>query len=107
MTGAAGAARAGDSGGDDTAGGADAAIAPGEGSGAMAGLTARTSVSVPLRLPNTTTLHAADYFDRNFSRNGPRKDPRGFLASPRPVSRCAICRKSSVVRWPAAISAII
>ena len=38
------------------------------------------------------------YFDRNFSSSGARKDPRGFLVSPRPVSRWAICRNISVVR---------
>ena len=61
-------------------------------------LTARVSLSVPLRLPNTTVLHAGGYFARNFSIRGDRNEPRGFLVSPRPVSRCAICRNISVVR---------
>src|SRR5260221_9208912 len=38
---------------------------------------------------------------------GDRNDLRGFLVSPRPVSRCAICRNVLVVRWLAEISAII
>src|SRR5919112_3221404 len=49
----------------------------------------------------------AAYFVRSFSISGDRKEPRGFLASPRPVSRCAICKNISVVRWVAEISAII
>lgn len=89
--------RAGDSGGDET-GGALTLGALGASSIVLAGLMARGSVSLALRLPNTTTLLAVSYFDRNFSRNGDRKEPRGFLVSPRPVNRCAICRNISVVR---------
>src|ERR1700737_963723 len=37
---------------------------------------------------------------------GDRNEPFGFLTS-RPVSRCASCRNILVVRWFAAISAII
>src|ERR1700726_3489975 len=47
------------------------------------------------------------YFPRNLSIRGDRSEPRGFLASLRPVNRCAICRNISVVRWLAEISAII
>ena len=69
------------------------------GSGArLAGFAARVSMSFPLRLPNTTSLHAGGYFARSFSSRGDRNDPFGFLVSPRPVSRCAICRNISVVR---------
>ena len=75
--------------------------------GAPAGFVARVSISVPLRLPNTTILHAGGYLARSFSIRGDRNEPRGFLVSPRPVSRCAICRNISVVRCPAEISAII
>src|SRR6201999_2533443 len=67
----------------------------------------RESFSKPLRLPNTTLLHAGDYLARSFSSMGDRNEPLGFLVSPRPVSRCAICRNISVVRWLALISAII
>src|SRR5277367_6629065 len=49
----------------------------------------------------------AAYLARNFSIRGDRNEFRGFLVSPRPVSRCAICRNISVVRWLAEISAII
>src|SRR5882757_6885522 len=83
-----------------------AAAAPDD-AGALAGFDARVSLSVPLRLPNTTSLHAGSYLARSFSMRGDRNDPRGFLVSPRPVSRCAICRNISVVRWLAEISAII
>ena len=71
-----------------------------EGSGALkAGFGARVSLS-PLRLPNTIVLHAglAYFLARNFSIRGDRNDPFGFLVSPRPVNRCAICRNISVVR---------
>src|SRR5207302_3373453 len=47
------------------------------------------------------------YFARSLSIRGDRNEPRGFLVSPRPVSRCAICRNISVLRWLAEISAII
>src|ERR1700704_889136 len=40
----------------------------------------------------------AAYLARNFSIRGARNEPLGFLVSPRPVSRCAICRNISVVR---------
>jgi hypothetical protein len=70
----AGAALAGASGGEATVAAALsplarglAAAAPEINSGALtAGLLARTSVSAPLRLPNTTTLQAVPYFARNF-----------------------------------------
>src|SRR5688500_6185094 len=67
----------------------------------------RALSSGPLRLPNTTVLHAMTYLARNFSMNGGRNDFFGFFASPRPVRRWAICRNISVVRWLGAISAII
>src|SRR5712691_4709037 len=74
----------------------------------MAGLSTRVSLSFPLRLPNTMALHAGYYFlARNFSIKGDSNEPLGFLVSPRPVSRCAICRNISVVRCVAEISAII
>src|SRR5260370_28385864 len=47
------------------------------------------------------------YLARSFSIRGDRNEPRGFLVSTRPVSRRAICRSILVVRWLAAISAII
>ena len=44
------------------------------------------------------TLHAGGYFlARNFSIKGDSNELFGFLVSPRPVSRCAICRNISVV----------
>src|SRR6476659_7081735 len=52
-------------------------------------------------------LRPGTYLTRNFSMIGDRNEPRGFLVSPRPVSRRAICRSILVVRWPAEISAII
>jgi hypothetical protein len=73
MVGADGAALAGASGGEAIAGALSAAArgfaaaAPEINSGALtAGFIARTSVSAPLRLPNTTTLQAVPYFARNF-----------------------------------------
>jgi hypothetical protein len=57
--------------------------------------------------PSTVVRQAQAYLARNFSMIGDRNEPRGFLVSPRPVSRRAICRSILVVRWPAAISAII
>jgi hypothetical protein len=67
MVGAAGADRAGASGGEATVAGGAAAATPEVNSGALtAGLVARTSLSAPLRLPNTTTLQAVPYFARNF-----------------------------------------
>src|SRR5947209_3514910 len=83
---------AGDSGGEETKGGAagretgGGALEVGS-STAAPGLLVRESVSGPLRLPNTTALHAAGYFARSFSIRGNRKEPRGFFVSPRPVSR--------------------
>src|ERR1700722_15109893 len=111
MAGGGGAGLGGDSGGEATAGG-DALRAT---AGALedapgtpaAGFAARESPSVPLRLPNTTILHAGGYFPRNLSIRGDRNEPRGFLVSARPVNRCAICRNIAGVRWPAEISAII
>src|SRR3981081_1361560 len=47
------------------------------------------------------------YFARSFSIRGDRNEPRGFLVSPRPVRRCAICRNIAVESGPAEISAII
>src|ERR1700682_202939 len=44
---------------------------------------------------------------RSFLMIGCRNEPRGFLVSARPVIRCAICKNILVVRWLAAISAII
>jgi hypothetical protein len=62
MAGAGGADLAGDSGGEETAGGdtlRETAGALEDASGtAAAGFNARGSPSVPLRLPNTTILHA-------------------------------------------------
>src|SRR6185312_15357295 len=91
---------AGASGGEATTGGASrgfAAAAPGDASAATAaGFAALASTSVPLRLPNTTILHAGGYLARSLSIRGDRNEPRGFLVSPRPVSRCAICRNISV-----------
>src|ERR1700712_3431781 len=109
MAGAGGGDLAGDSGGEDTTGavGSRKTAAAPDCSGALAGFGARVSLSAPLRLPNTTVLHADGYFARNLSSRGDRNEPRGFLVSPRPVSRCAICRNISVVRWLAEISAII
>src|ERR1700712_546116 len=109
MAGAGGGDLAGDSGGEDTTGavGSRKTAAAPDCSGALAGFGARVSLSVPLRLPNTTALHAGGYFARNLSSRGDRNEPRGFFVSPRPVSRGAICRNISVVRWLAEISAII
>jgi hypothetical protein len=61
----------------------------------------------PLRLTKHRGTSCEDYFARNFLMIGDRNEPRGVLVSPRPVSRCAICRSVLVVRWPAAICAII
>ena len=103
MVGAGGAGLAGESGGEETVGGGalrettGAALEAGS-SALAAGFIARGSLSVPLRLPNTTALHTGGYLARSFSRRGDRNEPRGFLVSPRPVSRCAICRNISVVR---------
>jgi hypothetical protein len=63
MAGAGGAGLAGESGGEETVGGEGlretAGAAPEAGSSASAaGFVARESFSVPLRLPNTTALHA-------------------------------------------------
>jgi len=62
MEGASGAGFAGASGGEETAGGdasRETATAPEAGSSApAAGFAALVSVSVPLRLPNTTILQA-------------------------------------------------
>ena len=38
------------------------------------------------------------YFARNFSMIGDSNEPRGFLVSPRPVSRRAICRNILAMR---------
>src|ERR1700745_4284664 len=71
----------------------------GTGAGALiAGFTARDSMSVPLRLPNTLQLHAGRYLPRNLSIRGDSREPFGFLVSLRPVRRCAVCRHISVVR---------
>ena len=97
----AGGGLAGEIGGAETTGAAisrKAAGAPGGSGARLAGFAARVSMSFPLRLPNTTSLHAGGYFARSFSSRGDRNDPFGFLVSPRPVSRCAICRNISVVR---------
>src|SRR5216683_8281489 len=112
MAGAAAAGFAGESGGAETVGVAGsretAAGAPEGGSSTLAaGFIARESFSAPLRLPNTTALHTGGYLARSFSRRGDRNEPRGFLVSPRPVSRCAICRNISVVRLLSENSAII
>src|ERR1700730_4111303 len=112
MAGGGGADLAGASAGEETVGAdgaretAGATLEAGS-CAAAAGLIARDSISGPLRLPNTTYSRRAAYFARNFSIRGDRNEPRGFLVSPRPVRRCAICRNISVVRWLAAISAII
>ena len=63
MAGAGGAGLAGESGGEETVGGdagrKTAGAAPAAGSDVpAAGFIARESFSVPLRLPNTTALHA-------------------------------------------------
>src|ERR1700683_45164 len=62
MVGAGGADLAGDSGGEETVGGGAVRATAGaleDASGtAAAGFAARESPSVPLRLPNTTVLHA-------------------------------------------------
>src|SRR6185436_15062019 len=72
----------------------------------MAGFVTRVSLS--LRLPNTMVLQTGAYFlARNLSSRGDNNELLGFLVSPRPVSRCAICRNISVVRCVAEISAII
>ena len=53
-------------------------------------------------------LQTGAYFlARNLSSRGDNNELLGFLVSPRPVSRCAICRNISVVRCVAEISAII
>ena len=95
----AGAGFAGAIGGEATTGAATsrgAAAALGAGSGAcMAGFT---RVSLSLRLPNTMVLHAGYFLARSFSIKGDSNELFGFLVSPRPVSRCAICRNISVVR---------
>src|SRR5882724_12534998 len=82
----------------DAVAGADSGTAP-------AGFVTWGAASSSLRLPNTTIPHAIDYFDRNLSRSGAKSRLRGFFVSLRPVNRCAICRKISVVRWLAEISA--
>src|SRR5205823_1400236 len=99
----------GASGGEETAGvaGARGAAGAGAGSGAATVRVTLASFSDPLRLPNTILLQGALYFARSLSIRGERNPPRGFLVSLRPVSRCAICRNISVVRWLAASSAII
>src|SRR5260370_5163199 len=112
MAGAGDAGLAGESGGEEAVGGGGLRKTAGAGleagsSALAAGFIARESLSVPLRLPNTTVLHSGGYFARNFSIRGDRNEPRGFLVSPRPVNRCAICRNISVARWLAEISAII
>ena len=56
------------------------------------------SAAIPRDLPDVAALHAKTYLARNFLRMGKKNDPRGFLVSPRPVSRCAICRNILVVR---------
>src|ERR1700716_2486441 len=101
--GGGGGALVGAMGGDEAAGAAAGREATGAGletgSGTLAaGFITRVSPSCPLRLPNTTILHAAAHLPRNFSIRGDRNEPRGFLVSLRPVSRCAICRNISVVR---------
>ena len=96
----------GASGGEATVGAAIGRGAGAAGAGALAkasgalvaGLIARFSISVPLRLPNTLQLHAGRYLPRNFSIKGDSSEPFGFLVSLRPVRRCAICRNISVVR---------
>src|SRR6202012_2224869 len=90
-------------------------LAPGR-----AGSQRRKSVPVPSRalLPASRSLiryayqtrrysTRGVYLPRNFSIRGDRNDPRGFLVSLRPVSRCAICKNISVVRCVSEISAII
>jgi hypothetical protein len=49
-------------------------------------------------LRDVAALHARPYLARNFLMMGEKNDPRGFLVSPRPVSRCAICRNILAVR---------
>src|SRR6267142_1699617 len=49
-------------------------------------------------LRDVTALHARTYLARNFLMMGEKNEPRGFLVSPRPVSRCAICRNILAVR---------
>src|SRR5260370_11841136 len=110
--GGGGGALVGAIGGDETAGAAAGREATGAGletgSGMLAaGFGTRVSPSCPLRLPNTTILHDAAHLPRSFSIRGDSSEPRGFLLSLRPVSRCAICRNISVVRWLADTSAII
>src|SRR5690242_20391866 len=78
---------------DGTARGIGAAA----GSGALAGLVTRLSLS-PERLPNTRLLQAGRYLPSNLSIKGDSSDAFAFLVSLRPVRRCAICRNISVVR---------
>ena len=49
-------------------------------------------------LRDVTALDARTYFARSFLMMGEKNEPRGFLVSPRPVSRCAICRNILAVR---------
>ena len=71
-----------------------------KGSGALvAGFGARVSLSFRYAYRTRSySMRAAYFLARNFSIRGDRNEPFGFLVSPRPVSRCAICRNISVVR---------
>src|SRR5690242_17420235 len=80
---------------DGTARGIGAAAAAG--SGALAGLVTRLSLS-PERLPNTRLLQGGRYLPSNLSIKGDSRDAFAFLVSLRPVRRCAICKNISVVR---------
>ena len=103
MTGAGGADLAGDRGGEETAGGlgargAGAALAGGSGA-TTAGLTTLEIAFCSATLTkHENTPSGLSYFARSFWIRGDRKEPRGFLVSPRPVSRCAICKNISVLR---------
>src|SRR5580698_4941742 len=80
MVGAGGADLAGEIGGEETTAGAASretgAAGPADNSSAPAGLVARESVSVPLRLPNTVLLHAGgllcpQFLDQGRQERGP------------------------------------
>src|ERR1700724_400473 len=92
MAGAGGAGLAGDSGGEETVGGdmlRETAGALEDASGtAAAGFAARESPSVPLRLPNTTILHAGRLLSPQLIDQGRQeRTPRlfGFAAACQPL----------------------
>src|SRR3982074_33963 len=104
MVGAGGAGLAGESGGEENGGGGAGCakrraphwkLVPARWPRALS-----PAVRYQFRYAYQTRRHSTRlaYFARSFSIRGDRNEPRGFLVSARPVSRCAICRNISVVR---------